>query len=403
MGKANRNRRRRDSAAPQSSEAKWTADRAAHRVARLRDEVLERLTDNQTHAERMRETHQAVLKQMVAHTTAYGAGDPVRAALRAMYADGVDPRSRDLPAAISAHHHRRMLAQVRLAEPYVISPAMHATASAAAETLAEEDCAHMEESEVPAAHGMLLLPGPQLFQREKDPAPMPIAAIGWSLVTIAHPWHGWVRDREVPATVTALAVRVWADLTAVSDAGITAIRRLARENGEDLPTIIPFVSTHLLLGDEVDGMSRAALRAASPDITPPPELVRRELTGHYDATTVLTGALDSWALRYLFAFFRLCRQQIGVTPRLREDGEGARRPYDAVRVVTLRSYTEIASPSEQSRRQRRYEHRWMVRMHRVNQWYPSEGVHRIIWRGPYIKGPEDAPLLAGEKVYALTR
>jgi hypothetical protein len=42
-------------------------------------------------------------------------------------------------------------------------------------------------------------------------------------------------------------------------------------------------------------------------------------------------------------------------------------------------------------------------MHKVRQWYPSENTHRIIWRGPYIKGPDGAPLLDGDKVQALVR
>jgi hypothetical protein len=27
------------------------------------------------------------------------------------------------------------------------------------------------------------------------------------------------------------------------------------------------------------------------------------------------------------------------------------------------------------------------------QWYPSEQAHRLIWIAPYLKGPEDAPML----------
>jgi hypothetical protein len=38
-------------------------------------------------------------------------------------------------------------------------------------------------------------------------------------------------------------------------------------------------------------------------------------------------------------------------------------------------------------------------MHKVRQWYPSLQEHRVIWRGPYIKGPADAPLMMGEKAY----
>ncbi|MGW0950004.1 hypothetical protein ACWD4O_46830 [Streptomyces sp. NPDC002623] len=46
-----------------------------------------------------------------------------------------------------------------------------------------------------------------------------------------------------------------------------------------------------------------------------------------------------------------------------------------------------------------YHHRWPVRMHKVRQWYPSLQEHRVIWRGPYIKGPAGAPPVIGEKAY----
>jgi hypothetical protein len=42
-------------------------------------------------------------------------------------------------------------------------------------------------------------------------------------------------------------------------------------------------------------------------------------------------------------------------------------------------------------------------MHRVRQYYPSLGQHKIIYRGPYVKGPEDKPMLSGEIVRSLVR
>ena len=59
-------------------------------------------------------------------------------------------------------------------------------------------------------------------------------------------------------------------------------------------------------------------------------------------------------------------------------------------------------PGETAPTGRAYHHRWPVRMHKVRQWHPSLGEHRIIWRGPYIKGPADAPLLMTEKVYSVS-
>ena len=36
-------------------------------------------------------------------------------------------------------------------------------------------------------------------------------------------------------------------------------------------------------------------------------------------------------------------------------------------------------------------------------WYPSLQQHKVIYRGPYIKGPADKPLLSNDVVRALIR
>jgi hypothetical protein len=50
-----------------------------------------------------------------------------------------------------------------------------------------------------------------------------------------------------------------------------------------------------------------------------------------------------------------------------------------------------------------WSHRWVVQMHKVRQWYPSQQQNKIILRGPYVKGPADKPLISGETVRAVTR
>lgn len=71
-----------------------------------------------------------------------------------------------------------------------------------------------------------------------------------------------------------------------------------------------------------------------------------------------------------------------------------------VRIVQLRHAENQLNTTPGNRE---WKHRWVVRMHKVRQWYPSEQRHKIIYRGPYIKGPEDKPLLGGETVRALVR
>jgi hypothetical protein len=45
-----------------------------------------------------------------------------------------------------------------------------------------------------------------------------------------------------------------------------------------------------------------------------------------------------------------------------------------------------------------WHHRWVVRMHKVRHWHPALGQHKVIYRGPYIKGPPGKPLLGAEKI-----
>ena len=70
------------------------------------------------------------------------------------------------------------------------------------------------------------------------------------------------------------------------------------------------------------------------------------------------------------------------------------------RIVKLRRIgrkpTDEAKPVD-------WQHRWTVRMHKVRQWYPSEEVHRVIYRGPYVKGSEGKPFIGGETTWGVVR
>lgn len=78
----------------------------------------------------------------------------------------------------------------------------------------------------------------------------------------------------------------------------------------------------------------------------------------------------------------------------REDKEPPR-----VRVITLRR----PSSADGGDGERSHHHQWIVRGHWRQHWYPARKVHRPIWIAPHVKGPEGAPMLGGEKVYAWTR
>jgi hypothetical protein len=181
-------------------------------------------------------------------------------------------------------------------------------------------------------------------------------------------------------------------------------RRLAAQAGHPLPRLMPVQDSRLLLDTPAPDRTHplaaaiaAKIKAVQPSMNPDGVEV-----GEHHGETI--GALaDDWIRAYLFAFVRLCTQQIAITTPYRalRGSERPARPTDPVRVTQLRSFTELATVSKEQHRS--YHHRWIVRMHKVRQWYPSQGVHKIIWRGPYIKGPANAPVLTGERVNALVR
>ena len=110
--------------------------------------------------------------------------------------------------------------------------------------------------------------------------------------------------------------------------------------------------------------------------------------------------------RLVFATFQLAAQanlaetEHQSTPRPeRRRTERAGLPPRDVRIVRLRRSLTGDRDAEQEGAGREWRHRWVVRGHWRNHWYPSLNDHRPKWIAPYLKGPGDAPLIGGDKVY----
>lgn len=115
-----------------------------------------------------------------------------------------------------------------------------------------------------------------------------------------------------------------------------------------------------------------------------------------------------WA-KLVFAAFRLAAQsnlaetEKQVTPRPeRRRTERAGLPPRDVRVIHLRRGVAGARDAEGGNSSREWRHRWVVRGHWRNHWYPLLGDHRPKWIAPYLKGPDGAPLIGGDKVTVIT-
>lgn len=89
--------------------------------------------------------------------------------------------------------------------------------------------------------------------------------------------------------------------------------------------------------------------------------------------------------------------------RRRATREGQREP-PAVRVTTLNPPQTQPTAEAVPASVREYHHRWEVRGRWGNQpCGPQRSQRRRIWIEPHQKGPEDAPMLDGAKVYRLRR
>lgn len=110
-------------------------------------------------------------------------------------------------------------------------------------------------------------------------------------------------------------------------------------------------------------------------------------------------------LRIIRAAWLLMQQPLVLSSEAHADRAAQKRLRRAgyeprpVRVIELRRPAHSGSGDGS----REFHHQWIVRGHWRQQWHPAREVHRPVWIAPHIKGPEGAPLIGGEKVYAWKR
>lgn len=75
----------------------------------------------------------------------------------------------------------------------------------------------------------------------------------------------------------------------------------------------------------------------------------------------------------------------------------------SVRYVKLRRSGMAAQDARAGVPRQGPHHRWIVRGHWRNAWYPSQQRHRPVWISPHMKGPDGAPLLDPDKLVNVLR
>ncbi|MFD9271022.1 hypothetical protein ACFWB1_27095 [Streptomyces goshikiensis] len=293
------------------------------------------------------------------------------------------------------------------AEVLVVSPAAHAAVMAAASTLEPADVATLDKDrDILIPTGVLVLPEPVIVEN-RGGSLSDIRAFGWQPVT----QYQVLPDAQYPGIqLTCFMDR---DGPIQPESWRIAVAQ-ARATGSPLPPLVPdgiyglradgAFSTasserHALLSEEHRSLNKALNQVAEYNAVPPEE-------GQWDGGRIV-DVYDDFALRYAFAFWRLAAQGVTVLGSPQEPDThsqvrpGETRPDPDVRVIRLAHQIPAQRSAEKDGSSRAYHHRWTVRMHKVRQWYPSTQEHRLIWRGPYIKGPADAPFMIGEKAYAV--
>lgn len=246
---------------------------------------------------------------------------------------------------------------LRRAELFYVNSNMLALAVGAGRTL---DSTDLHEADLPAEEGLIYFSDPIDFDDGNAEA---VCAASWSIILIGD-------ERALLVT--------W--FTSADE-----IRRLAQQGGWNLNTrprkINQALCTMWRFGNDqtilLDG------RRTSLNETP-----------------------EGRAIGALFSVWHLMRQTLAATTDAHYDRASIRRlarenrEPERVRVIELRRRMPSTGNAESDRE---YHHQWIVRGHWRKQWYPSLDLHRPVWIAPHVKGPEDAPLLGGEKVYALKR
>ncbi|MGZ3143794.1 hypothetical protein ACVDFE_17715 [Lentzea chajnantorensis] len=300
------------------------------------------------------------------------------------------------------------------ADLYILSPNMCDVVVAAAQSLTFEDLSLVSADDLPSLSGLLVLPQPLM-----------VKAVNGNLGDDrAYQWQSPIEQRR-PSPAGRYADTSTVRLSLYHDShgpvrpdSFLDFENLARSQGTPLPPLlldamrcIPFgVAT---TDEQLQNLAKFGVTARAEGQRA--RSGNRELgfeeervVGEYTPGSEIDDPDDSFTARFLYAFWRLCQQQIAITTpaetrhAARVTAEKAGVSPD-VRVVQLRPSPDRPSEETAGTSGRQWQHRWVVRMHKVRQWYPSEQRHKVIYRGPYIKGPDGKPLLGGDVVRGLTR
>ena len=276
----------------------------------------------------------------------------------------------------------------RVGEPFVLAPAMTAVVAAAAQAL-DLTGEVITDQVAPCDWGVLFLPEP-IYRRGITGQLSALAAITWSPIT-SPSGRLWL-------------VGGWADRGDPHDPHAARIRAAITQRGDLSAMLGPYVLTDIAdLPVGVPVPSRTDLPHETGDVhewETSPE--GRYVIADQNRSTKVCAAV-------LYAFWRIAAQPLATVTRPPLDRAARRRAARTkvahdTRVVMLRRHHGMTGldRDSQSPPRWRYQVRFVVRGH-WRRLYDRHGNPYRIWINAYLKGPDDAPLMHGEKVAVLAR
>lgn len=293
------------------------------------------------------------------------------------------------------------------AKLYVITPPMFNTLCAATSALNREHLRYWSADDLISSAGLVLFPRIQHYLLTEDsPVPEELIALSW--LHEDDPIEVPTKDGGVQHCTT-LRCSAWIDVNGpIESEEFTFLVNMAADEGHPYPDIVTVANSQMLLdlGDSADMASHRPAEKWGVQLPKASVLP----TGEYRDEEVLSGKpISDWCLQFLMSFMRMTKQKTvrneTYSQGLPWGGAHKPQPHHDVRVVSLASYetergTMDGDPSTE--KSWSYSVRFPVQVHPVKQWYPKEGKHKLIFRGPFIKGPKDAPLMdRSKKVYKL--
>ncbi|MFI6163064.1 hypothetical protein ACIA59_24320 [Micromonospora haikouensis] len=269
-------------------------------------------------------------------------------------------------------------------EAYVLAPAMTAIVAAAAEAL-DLTGDLLTADAAPTDGGVLFLPEP-IYHRNLNGRVSGIAAITWA--TVSSPsGRSWL-------------ICGWANRDDPKDPHAARIQGYTQQDPTLRSRLGPYVMTNL----DMLPIAAPVPAVEHPDNVEPDRDWETAPDGRYVIADATARTHVCAAIAY--AFWRIQAQPISIAAPAPLDRPARRRAARAsivhdTRVVMLRRTSALAEPGDGNARWH-YRVRFVVRGH-WRRLIDKHGQAYRIWIHAHIKGPDDAPLLHGEKVAVLAR